>query len=30
MYSVVYLKEAAKTIFIGYCLDKNMPMFTQE
>ncbi|MBR4461812.1 MAG: class II aldolase/adducin family protein [Erysipelotrichaceae bacterium] len=30
MYSVVYLEEAAKTIFIGYCLDKNMPMFTQE
>ncbi len=30
MYSVVYLEEAAKTIFVGYCIDKNMPMFTQE
>ena len=30
MYSVVYLEEAAKTIFIAKCIDNNMPLFDQE
>ena len=30
LYSVVYLEEAAKTIYVGYCINKDMPMFTQE
>ena len=30
LYSVVYLEEAAKTIYIALSIDKNMPMFNQE
>lgn len=30
LYSVVYLEEAAKTIYVASSIDKNMPMFNQE